>query len=383
MSMSVHTSNSWRRAVHATSAGLRLSPTVAATSALPRRPLPPYATAFYSLTPKLPKEGAPASEGQSTGSFAPPPTRQAMTDYIRSLSRLLDSPTAAAAAASAPGGPVAQQRRSITSKFNFDTYKLVRQLERQGFTRGQAVAIMRTINALLVDSTLSIRSGILSKTDLDNQTYLYKAHLQELRNELQLLRQNDSTQLKADTDQILRDTESMNAKFSEIIGSLKTDVSMDLNNHKTDGREIGTETDLNIQEIHHKLILKISDLKTKIETMKVETTTNIVWMALATFATLMSVDWIFPKPKAAVPEAQSQQQPPPPIISAFPHPLRTSPAPSQQPQQQQPQQPLQPSQNPQPGGPNPQQANQPGQGQFAQPQQVSTGTQTGDMVMSY
>lgn len=108
------------------------------------------------------------------------------------------------------------------------------------------------------------------------QTYLYKAHLQELRNELQLLRQNDSAQLKADTEQILRDIESMNAKFSEIIGSLKTDVSMDINNHKTDGREVGTDTDLRIQEIHHKLIVKISDLKTKIETMKVETTRFIV-----------------------------------------------------------------------------------------------------------
>ncbi|KAJ3160333.1 hypothetical protein HDU86_000667 [Geranomyces michiganensis] len=223
-------------------------------------------------------------------------------------------------------------------------------------------------------STLSIRSGILSKTDLDNQTYLYKAHLQELRNELQLLRQNDSTQLKADTDQILRDTESMNAKFSEIIGSLKTDVSMDLNNHKTDGREIGTETDLNIQEIHHKLIVRISDLKTKIETMKVETTTNIVWMALATFAILMSVDWVFPKPKSASSESQSQQQPPPPIISAFPHPLRTAQTPAQQ--QSQPQQSgTLPAQNPPLGGSSPQQPQQPGQ--------VSTGTQTGDIVMSY
>ncbi|KAJ3284811.1 hypothetical protein HK104_009765 [Borealophlyctis nickersoniae] len=164
------------------------------------------------------------------------------------------------------------QRRGIASKFNFDTYKLVRQLERQGFTRGQAVAIMRTINALLVDSTLSIRSEILSKTDLENQTYLYKAHLQELRNELQLLRQNDSATLKADTETIMREVEGLNQKFSEMIGSLKAEISMDINNHKTEGREIGTDTDLAIQEIHHRLVIKLSDLKTKIETMKVETT---------------------------------------------------------------------------------------------------------------
>ncbi|KND03207.1 uncharacterized protein SPPG_02264 [Spizellomyces punctatus DAOM BR117] len=256
------------------------------------------------------------------------PTRSAMSDYIRSASLMLETSQ--------------QQRRGITSKFNFDTYKLVRQLERQGFTRGQAVAIMRTINALLVDSTLSIRSDILSKTDLENQTYLYKAHLQELRNELQLLRQNDSAQLKADTEQILRDIESMNAKFSEFVGSLKTDVSMDLNNHKTDGREVGTDTDLRIQEIHHKLIVRISDLKTKIETMKVETTRIIVWMALGTFAVLMSIDWISPAVFGSAPKGgQSSDQPPPPIISAFPHPLRSSQSVQQPPQHPQPQQPQQ------------------------------------------
>ncbi|KAI8820754.1 uncharacterized protein EV422DRAFT_567647 [Fimicolochytrium jonesii] len=284
-----------------------------------------------------------------------PSTRTAMSEYIRSASAMLEPEarqSLGGAGATRPG-----QRRTITSRFNFDTYKLVRQLERQGFTRGQAVAIMKSINAVLVDSTLSIRSGILSKTDLENQTYLYKAHLQELRNELQLLRQNDSAQLKSDTEQILRDTETMNAKFSELVGNLKSDVSMDLNNHKTDGREIGTDTDLSIQEIHHKLIVKISDLKTKIETMKVETTRFIVWIGLCTFAILMSVDWISPTIASAAGKSPEQpppqQQPPPPIISAFPHPLRAAP---QSQQQQLPQQPAQPS--PQQAVPSPQQQQQ-------------------------
>ncbi|KAJ3188732.1 hypothetical protein HDU85_004446 [Gaertneriomyces sp. JEL0708] len=249
--------------------------------------------------------------------------RAVLTSYVRSARVFLAD---------------SSQRRTITSKFNFDTYKLVRQLERQGFTRGQAVAIMRAINAFLVDSSLSIRSNVLSKTDLENQTYLYKAHLQELRNELQLLRQNDSAQLKADTEQIMRDIESMNAKLSELLGTLKSDISMDLNNHKSEGRELGTDTDLRIQEIHHKLIVRISDLKTRIETMKVETTRFIVWIALGTFAILMSVDWLTPlvAPKKQV-EPTNQQQPPPPIITAFPHPLRSQQPPPQPQQQQQPQ----------------------------------------------
>ncbi|KAJ3046009.1 hypothetical protein HDV00_003757 [Rhizophlyctis rosea] len=183
---------------------------------------------------------------------------------------------------------------------------------------------MRTINALLVDSTLSIRSNILSKTDLENQTYLYKAHLQELRNELQLLRQNDSATLKSDTESIMREIENLNQKFSEMLGSLKSEIGMDINNHKTDGREVGTDTDLRIQEIHHRLVIKLSDLKTKIETMKVETTRTIVWMAVGVFALLLSMDWIFPT-KPAKPIVKDTPLPP---IPAFPHPFRSPPPPA-------------------------------------------------------
>lgn len=92
-----------------------------------------------------------------------------------------------------------------TSSYNFDTYKLVRQLERHsfsnirnGFSRGQSVALMRTINAFLVDSTLSLRQDLTTESDLENESYLAKAHLQELRNELSGLRQNDSQNLKGD-----------------------------------------------------------------------------------------------------------------------------------------------------------------------------------------
>ncbi|KAJ3047656.1 hypothetical protein HK097_011339 [Rhizophlyctis rosea] len=173
-------------------------------------------------------------------------------------------------------------------------------------------------------STLSIRSNILSKTDLENQTYLYKAHLQELRNELQLLRQNDSAALKSDTESIMREIENLNGKFSEMLGSLKSEIGMDINNHKTDGREVGTDTDLRIQEIHHRLVIKLSDLKTKIETMKVETTRTIVWMAVGFFGLLMTMDWIFP---TKGPKPPPVKEAPLPSIPAFPHPFRSPPPP--------------------------------------------------------
>ncbi|KAI8898759.1 hypothetical protein BC833DRAFT_620026 [Globomyces pollinis-pini] len=187
----------------------------------------------------------------------------------------------------------------MSTRFNFDTYKLVRQLERQGFTRSQSVALMRTINAFLVDSTLSLRAELITETELENETYLSKAHLQDLRNELSSLRQNDSLALKSESESIQREIESIDQKLAEHLLSLKTNISMDLNNHKAESKELSTEVDLQIQEIHHKLIIRLSDMKTNIETMKVELTQTIVYMIVTAIAGIMMVDW-FLKPDPEV-----------------------------------------------------------------------------------
>jgi hypothetical protein len=93
---------------------------------------------------------------------------------------------------------------------------------------------MRIINACLADSVNQIRSHSLSVTDVEQETYVYKNLLQELRNELQLLRQNETASLKGEAESIGREIESLNHKLVEKVAGLKADVSMDLNNHKAE-----------------------------------------------------------------------------------------------------------------------------------------------------
>ncbi|KAL2919520.1 hypothetical protein HK105_201167 [Polyrhizophydium stewartii] len=185
---------------------------------------------------------------------------------------------------------------------------------------------MRVINAFLVDSTLSLRAATLSTVELENDVYLFKAQLQELRNELQLLRQNDSANLKAETEAVMREIESLNQKFSELVASLKAEVAMDLNSHKADAREVGTDADLRIQEIHHKLVLRLSDIKTKIEAMKVEMTRMIVWMVIGLVGTLIFVDWVYPTPTAKEPTPTLPSTPLFPMFGMLPPPHTTGSA---------------------------------------------------------
>ncbi|KAI9206911.1 uncharacterized protein BJ171DRAFT_308610 [Polychytrium aggregatum] len=231
----------------------------------------------------LPETRRPASRRQMSSQI---PTSPATPLQPSALRPTIDSVVATFLRNSIPN------RGIIVTRFSFDTYKLVKQLERQGFKRSQAVAIMRIINAILLESTMDIRSKLLSKTELENESYLYKADLQELRNELQLLRQNDTANLKTDSEAILRDIEALNQKFADKIASLKSEVAIDMNIHKSESREHGMDLNLRMQEINHKLVLRISDLKTNIETMKIDTTRMIVWYLLLTLSVLIGVDYL-------------------------------------------------------------------------------------------
>ncbi|KAJ3370882.1 hypothetical protein HDU91_005809 [Kappamyces sp. JEL0680] len=155
----------------------------------------------------------------------------------------------------------------------------------------------------MLRTVLAPKAGIASSFNFDTyklDSYLAKAHLQELRNELSGLRQNDSQNLKEEAQSILREIEFLDARFSDSLLQLKSDISMDLNLHKAESKELTTEVDLRIQEIHHKLSIRLSELKTNIETMKVDLTTSIFYVVFFSIASLIGLDWVLKLERAPV-----------------------------------------------------------------------------------
>ena len=82
--------------------------------------------------------------------------------------------------------------------------------------------------------------------------------------------------MRAELDLLVREADVLNQKFNESITNLKNDITMDMNNRKSEIREESKVTDVQIQDIHHELIVKLSDLRTGIETTKMETTRRVI-----------------------------------------------------------------------------------------------------------
>ncbi|KAG2180045.1 hypothetical protein INT43_003832 [Umbelopsis isabellina] len=157
------------------------------------------------------------------------------------------------------------------NRHHFDTYKLLRSLEHQGFTRGQAEVIMKGIKFKLRQSTASLRQTMLTTSDLENETYLFKAALTELRTEVQVLRRNDTQTLQSEASLITREVDALAQRLSEDIGNMKSEISLDMNNRKNDVREEQKAIDMRIQEINNKFTISLGDVRTDLEAVRWET----------------------------------------------------------------------------------------------------------------
>ncbi|KAJ3062680.1 hypothetical protein HDU79_001594 [Rhizoclosmatium sp. JEL0117] len=169
-----------------------------------------------------------------------------------------------------------------------DTFAFVSALtSTSSVTRGQAVALANAVQTMLQNSRANLDSRILRKSDVENAAYFAQKMSHGLRNELDVLRRNESSLMRTDIDSISRSLDSLTQKTSDKTTTLKADVSMDLNNHKAERRALATRIDLRIQEIHHKLTVELSGIKTRLESLKMEATQRAIWVAAIAFGAVL------------------------------------------------------------------------------------------------
>ncbi|KAJ1561969.1 hypothetical protein HK405_001341 [Cladochytrium tenue] len=145
---------------------------------------------------------------------------------------------------------------------------------------------MRVINSLLVESAFELRRQALTTAEVENERLLYNNYLEDLKKELAATRQNEASDLQAELEGIGRDIEELSQRLEENLAALKADVATDLNNLKTESRDIGAKMDLRIQDINHKLVVELSTLKTRAETLKMDIIRQVVSITSSGFRKL-------------------------------------------------------------------------------------------------
>jgi len=178
--------------------------------------------------------------------------------------------------------------------WNLDTYKLVRRLEEQ-FTRGQAVAIMRSLNALLRDAVADFRSNSMGNVDLENTVYLHKTQIANLTSESNLTRANNLNTLRTELAGLQADLDRLSSGFSEEILNLKNEVTVEQATRKAEVRDDTKKLDLQITGLANKLAVELSNQRTALEQVKVNLTRALLWSAIGAFAVIVGVEQLSQK----------------------------------------------------------------------------------------
>lgn len=102
----------------------------------------------------------------------------------------------------------------------FDTHRLVTSYARS-FSLPIAEQLMHSTRALLSDRLNKVRRDGLMHTDLENQAYLFRAALSEMRTEAGVRGKTDSAAVKAQAAAMRREVDALSGRMNEAIATLK------------------------------------------------------------------------------------------------------------------------------------------------------------------
>lgn len=152
---------------------------------------------------------------------------------------------------------------------HFDTYSLVRDLSKGGFTEDQSVTIMKAVRNILHNNLDMARQNLTSKSDVENESYLFKAACSELQSSLQTARNSEMQRQRASRTQLQHEADILSQRTNQELAGLKDDIKAMFNDHKMTTREQQRSIDTSVQELNYKITVSLnSDGKSEIEGLR-------------------------------------------------------------------------------------------------------------------
>ncbi|KAM0796798.1 hypothetical protein BDR22DRAFT_811456 [Usnea florida] len=152
---------------------------------------------------------------------------------------------------------------------HFDTFTLVKDLERGGFSEEQSVTLMKAVRGLLAVNLDVAKEGLVSKSDVENETYLFRAACSELRTEILNTRKSSSTKTRTQLAHLQHTSDILSQRVSQETLALKDDLRGMLNDRRMDVRMQSQNRDGDISEVNYKISVVLgSEQKSEVEGLR-------------------------------------------------------------------------------------------------------------------
>ena len=107
---------------------------------------------------------------------------------------------------------------------HFDTYGLVHQLSKTAYTQQQSITLMKAVRGLLIDNMMLARQGLVSKSSVENETYLFRAACAELKTEIGNARRGEVERMRTERNQLQHEVDILGQKLGQETGSVKDEL---------------------------------------------------------------------------------------------------------------------------------------------------------------
>ncbi|KAK5664359.1 hypothetical protein OQA88_582 [Cercophora sp. LCS_1] len=197
---------------------------------------------------------------------------------------------------------------------HFDSYSLVKQLETGGYSLNQSITAMKAVRGLLATNLDVAQSELVSKSDVENETYLFRAACSELSTEVKNNRRVADEHLRQQRTLLQHEVDILQQHLNQELLTLNDHVRGMFNDRRMAVREEQKAVDSRvwllslclicpsarirsanggsqIQQINYKISVMLnSDAKSEIEALRWvlirRSVLGIVFMAVLTLGTL-------------------------------------------------------------------------------------------------
>ncbi|KAG6337370.1 hypothetical protein ID866_1743 [Astraeus odoratus] len=189
----------------------------------------------------------------------------------------------------------------------FHTHAFFAALERT-FPTPVARSLMRATRALLVDRLGRVARDGLTRKDMDNQAYLFRAALSKLRAEHTGRSRNEIAAVRERVSALRREIDRLDVKMKEDLAHLKHEIQMELDTRKNESK---AELKQRTIEVLGKSIVKIGDLRASTEEVKWTNTPALSGFALFIIISMELYQFSKPRAPPAPPVTIERTYPPP------------------------------------------------------------------------
>lgn len=152
---------------------------------------------------------------------------------------------------------------------HFDTYGLVKRLKDSGWDEKQAITVMKAMRVILGDKSDLAKEALVSRSNLENEAYLFKAACAELRTEVTTRRKSEQEKLRTERTQLQHEVDILSQRLGQETTGLKDELKGLFDDRKMAVRNEQRDMESKVQQLNYRITVDLqADGKSDVEGLR-------------------------------------------------------------------------------------------------------------------